>query len=258
MSKEISQGRRNFVFCRLPIIAGALVVAPTLLIPEEAEAYDLDYEGYTRPTDEQLREFLSSQKYPEEFEFCYDIPPNRDKNGECLRGSFRILNSPRGTSLEIFLVHPKETRLISLNETQIGDSILYTEREVTLSKGKEEYNRQIIFGPEEKIATPVSLARWLSFCSIPETSFVFQGKSAKLEKYSLEAKTQQDHELELVLSGRIKGNSSNISSGKVFYRKVDGLRIPVEIHLEYAIKIMPFGILGSNYDNHTLKGILSV
>jgi hypothetical protein len=62
----------------------------------------------------------------------------------------------------------------------------------------------------------------------------------------------------LVLSGRIKGNSSNISSGKVFYRKVDGLRIPVEIHLEYAIKIMPFGILGSNYDNHTLKGILSV
>ena len=87
-------------------------------------------------------------------------------------------------------------------------------------------------------------------------------KTKKIDKLPAVKNDSSDEEIEKMgltgLEAKIKENSPRISSGKVIYRKIDGFNIPVEIDLEYSVKIMSFGIFRSNYDDHTIKGVLSV
>jgi len=278
MSEEIDQGRRKFVFHRLPLIAGAVLFVPSLLIPSGAQASDFEYELYKLPSDDQLRKFTAEQersrKYLGELRLFYEVPPNKDKNGNRLTGNFTFTSNPESTSIQILLSHPNEHRLITLSEIRSGDSIRYNESEINYLKPGEGFNNSFVFKAHERVATPVSLARTLVLGHIPETSFLFQGRREKSKRYSLEIKTKKidklpavkndssDEEIEKMgltgLEAKIKENSPRISSGKVIYRKIDGFNIPVEIDLEYSVKIMSFGIFRSNYDDHTIKGVLSV
>ena len=263
MPEEIDYERRRIVFRRLPLIAGALVLAPSLLIPDKAEAYDIRYSKYSVPGNASLEKLLSTIDYPGEFELCYEIPENGDKNGDSLQGDFRLTRNPDETRLSIKIIHPRESKIVTLSERRDLDSsgmIFYSESDFDTLRGKFMYNNHHAFWYADKPQTAIGLVEDLINGKIPnpEQPFVFQGNGQYLREYRLKVKTKDEEGFDLVREAEVKGDSPRINSLKVFYRSINGVQIPVEIHVNYKVKALDLPILGPIYVTPTLIGVLSV
>lgn len=258
MFKEIDYEKRRTVLHRLPLIAGALVLAPSLLIPSEAQAYDLKYKNYSLPNNASLEKFLGKMDYPNQFEFCYEIPENGDRNGDRLQGNFRLTRNPKETTLSIEIKHPRESKIVTLSETRNHSSgiIFYSESDFDTARGEVKYNSAMELDPLNKPKTAISLVEDLINGTIHSQDFVFQGNSSSLNKFSLEAKTTDEEGYDLVREAKVKGDSPRIPSLRVLYKAVNGIQIPVEIHVDYKVKAFDIPLIGSIYVTPTLIGVL--
>lgn len=255
MAEKIDTGRRKALLHipLVPIVFGIL----SDLLPSGLSAADLSYQKYETPSSEYLKKNLDLKTYPEEFEFCYQIPPNRDSRGDQAEGSFRIKRNPGSTLLEMIVTHPKENKLVQLSECRSDSCTIYSEKEVSTQEGIVKYDNQFEYTQEEKPPTIISLVESLTRDRILETSFLFKGASKSLLEYKFNVRSMPHDGFDLVLHSEIEGDSCRVPWVKIFYRNVDEKRIPVEIWAGYEVKIS-LGFLGSIHDEHTIKAVLKV
>lgn len=259
MPEEIDYEKRRTVLHRLPLIAGAMVFAPSLLMPSKAKAYDLKYSSYHIPDNASLEKLLGTMNYPRQFEFCYEIPENGDRDGDSLKGNFRLTRNPEETKLSIQINHPRESKIVTLSETRNHSSgiIFYSESDFDTARGEVKYNSAMELDPLNKPKTAISLVEDLINGTIHSQDFVFQGNSSSLNKFSLEAKTTDEEGYDLVREAKVKGDSPRIPSLRVLYKAVNGIQIPVEIHVDYKVKAIDLSFFGAIYVKPTLIGVLS-
>jgi hypothetical protein len=244
----ISMKKHKFSLTNI-LLAGALIATS----PGKISPADLSYEPYKRASEQEIREILVQNNYPSEFDFCYDIPSSTDARGNSVNGSFRVTKKDGSTNLELDIIHKQENKLIEVSEIINGDNITYIEKNQNFATNQIDYETRITRPIDGKIKTPVSLLEDLFSGNLKDTKFVFYGKDRDSKKYEFDVKKQDSSCVE----AQIKGDSPRFRNIKVFFEKIDGVNVPVEIWAEYEIKL-PFlpSLFGLNYDSHTIKAVL--
>ncbi len=254
----MDQEKRKTVLYRIPLILTAAILTPNLLLSSNADAFDLKYSPYETPNKEQLQRLLENNNFPHEFNFIYNIPKNKDAKGKSLEGKFEIIKSISSIELGIKTIHPSNSKQIHFSEITQEGKILYSEKMFNTEKQTLEYNN--CFFLENGQITPVSLIEkiLLQNGNLKQSNFIFQGRGEFPKEYKLKSKIVNNQNNCFMLEGDIENNSPRITKVRVFYKRVRELNIPVEIWVDYKVKIMNFGLFGSNYDVHTVKGVLEI
>ena len=258
MSEKIDYAKRKTLAKLTAFTAGSLFV-PSYLFPNNSKAFDLEYSNYSIPSNGSLEKLLSSMDYPHSFELCYEIPKNKEKNGDFVQGNFVLARVPEETRLSVELRHPRESKIVTVSEERDFSSgmVFYRESDFDLAKSEFKYNNEHFFFYDGTPNTVIGLIESLINGKVPKNSFIFRGNGSNLNEYSLFVKSSDKEGYDLVREAKIKGDSPRIPELKIFYKSVNGIQIPVEIHVEYKVKV-GLGFLGSMYDSHTLKGVLSI
>ena len=206
----------------LPLITACVLTYS--LFPKYVSSSDFNYSPYSSPDYATLKEIVSRNNYPLNFEFNYIIPKNKDRNGDCLEGCFLLRRENNQTSLEINLFHPIEDKSFSFSEIRQDSLVFYSEKGFDNFKNEKMYDREEVFLAEKRPLTLVSLIENFIQGTVKEKeTFVFQGKGEHLKEYKLYAEPLLQDNSNLLLDVKISKNSPRIPRLRIFCKRLEDI-----------------------------------
>lgn len=236
-------GKTKKILSKIPVLATTFFLTSSLIFSSNVNS-----NGETPRFKSKIETIVSSQKFPEEFEFFY-----KASEGQELQGNFRLGRKSDTTYLKINVNHLREKKEMEFFEYNQGDSVFYSECQKDLKKDKIEYNSTFAYSIKNKPKTLFTLIEDFFAENLNSGNFFFKGQNEKMQKFEFKIKENYAGYVE----AEIKNNDCRISNIKVFYEQIKGKRIPVEIRVDYRFKWFPVGVWGSNYVTRTLKATLA-
>lgn len=235
---------------KIPLLVLGILGAP-LLSPEISNALNVLRWNYSPISRENAKKIVSSPSWPDEYKLKFIIPKNKDPFGESLDGSFLVERKSDLSSLEVRINHPNDHKFFQSKKFSRGGSQFYYERlddfdNSTSLKYEGEY--------QTSDKTIIDVVHSLIDGNTGKKSFVFYGADREKTSYVAESQKRDVGEYDFEIHGEIKKGDPLFNNFRIFYYSFENKFVPVEIRVQYKVKIskIPFPV------DLEVRGVLEV